>query len=910
MRAGGLRLFAARVLAVAVCTIGVAASTPLPVPQSTAIQPLEWPPPSDPQLSQAYSASKQARDRRDYAEGTAAYTALVDRARQLHDDLWEARGLYGLGAMQSTQLKLDEANPKLEQAIAIFERLGDLHDLGAACVRRGANADTARKADEARRWFGRAVAAFDAAHDIAGKALAEFDDLRSRSAGPDDPRFPIVLEDARASGDHSIEGALLHAWGDEYFNAGDFEKAAERLAEAAALLERDNVDPNQLGTTYNSLGRLYRAHGQLTIALQYQMKALAIHEKLGFPYSYIQSLNAVAVTYQFLGDLAHATTYFKRALTVAEHGSTPQIVSFLRASYGDALVQMGQYSAGRALLIGALPETDPFYYTLRMGQIARADVGLRRFALARDEASDALAHCDDGARDQCLFVRLTRAYAETQLGDLDTALADHTAAVQQLEAQHASLAASDFMKQGFQEAWEPAYSLQIDLELRRGRTSEALEAAELGRSRALLDLLASREQTAAAASPMPSAIAHPTTSDSLRSGSVASPATVPQLVQIAARLQSTLVLYWVGDDHISIWTVAGDGTIHSAVTAMTARHLASLVKAVTAFASADDATAHAAIATRGAQSVPIVIAEQPGWHELYDALIQPIAAYLPARNGARVTIIPHGSLMAVPFAALKDRQGRYLVERYTIHEAPAGGLFAFTAQARKPDARSGSALLIADPTPTPRSAGEPPLPRLPGADIEVDAIAKLLPAGHATVLANAAATEPRVVEAIAHQALLHFATHAVVRDSNPSASFLALGRPADRSTSGELTPDKIYALKITADLVVLSACRSGGGPPNGDGVAALARAFFYAGAPSVMVSVWDVADSPTNRLLPAFYRAWLAGADKASALRTAQLKLIADLRAGRVTVHTKLGDFVLPENPAFWAGFVLLGEAD
>ena len=619
----------------------------------------------------------------------------------------------------------------------------------------------------------------------------------------------------------------------------------------------------------------------------------------------------MAATYQFMGDLARATTYFKRALTVAEHGGTPQIVSFLRASYGDALVQMGQYTAGRALLIGALPDAAPFYYTVRMDQIAHADIGLRHFTLARDEATDALAHCSVASHEECLQARLTRAYALTQLGDLDAALADHTAALQQLEAQHASLAASDFMKQGFQEVWEPVYSLQIDLESRRGHTREALEAAEFGRSRALLDLLASRQETAAAASPTPAAIAPRSTSDSLRSGSVASPATVPQLVQIAARLQSTLVLYWVGDDHIYIWTVTGDGTIHSAVTAMTTHELTSLVKAVTAFgAGADDGAAHPTIATRGAQAVPIVIAEQPGWRELYDALIQPIAAYLPATAGARVTIVPHGPLMAVPFAALKDRQGHYLVERYTIHEAPAGGLFAFTAQARKANARSGGALLIADPTPTPRSAGEPPLPRLPGADLEVDAIAKLLPAGHATVLADAAATEPRVVEAIAHQALLHFATHAVVRDSNPSASFLALGRPADRSSSGELTPDKIYALKLDADLVVLSACRSGGGPPNGDGVAALARAFFYAGAPSVIVSVWDVADSPTNRLLPAFYRAWLAGADKASALRTAQLKLIADLRAGRVTVHTKLGDFVLPENPAFWAGFVLLGEAD
>jgi len=63
-------------------------------------------------------------------------------------------------------------------------------------------------------------------------------------------------------------------------------------------------------------------------------------------------------------------------------------------------------------------------------------------------------------------------------------------------------------------------------------------------------------------------------------------------------------------------------------------------------------------------------------------------------------------------------------------------------------------------------------------------------------------------------------------------------------------------------------------------------------------------------LLPAFYRHWLAGEDKASALRAAQLALIRSLRAGQVKVTLPVGTFVLPEDPAFWAAFVLLGEPD
>jgi CHAT domain-containing protein len=69
-----------------------------------------------------------------------------------------------------------------------------------------------------------------------------------------------------------------------------------------------------------------------------------------------------------------------------------------------------------------------------------------------------------------------------------------------------------------------------------------------------------------------------------------------------------------------------------------------------------------------------------------------------------------------------------------------------------------------------------------------------------------------------------------------------------------------------------------------------------------------VADEPANRLLPGFYRAWLGGQSKARALRTAQLQLLRDLRAGKVLLQTQAGLVTLPEHPVFWAGFVLIGE--
>jgi len=66
----------------------------------------------------------------------------------------------------------------------------------------------------------------------------------------------------------------------------------------------------------------------------------------------------------------------------------------------------------------------------------------------------------------------------------------------------------------------------------------------------------------------------------------------------------------------------------------------------------------------------------------------------------------------------------------------------------------------------------------------------------------------------------------------------------------------------------------------------------------------------STRTVPAFYRNWMAGASKARGLRRAQLRLLADLRAGTVRVETRAGPIILPENPRFWAGFILIGEPE
>ncbi|RMF83728.1 MAG: CHAT domain-containing protein, partial [Planctomycetota bacterium] len=266
------------------------------------------------------------------------------------------------------------------------------------------------------------------------------------------------------------------------------------------------------------------------------------------------------------------------------------------------------------------------------------------------------------------------------------------------------------------------------------------------------------------------------------------------------------------------------------------------------------------------------------WRELsrslYDRLLKPVASRL---RTPRLVIVPHGVLHYLPFAALDDGE-QMLIDRFRIRVLPNTSVIPFLNDA---DAQ-GSALVLGNP-----DRGDPGLD-LPGAEREALAISEVLT--DARIRLRGDASESALRGQGQQFRIVHIASHGQFRPDSPLSSRLLLA--GDDRNDGDLTAAELYTMRLSAELVTLSACETGlGEVASGDDVLGLTRGFLYAGADSVLASLWEVDDAATAMLMSAFYR-HLGSTDRADALRRAQLE-----------TRERYPDAF------FWAAFQLVGAA-
>jgi CHAT domain-containing protein len=264
----------------------------------------------------------------------------------------------------------------------------------------------------------------------------------------------------------------------------------------------------------------------------------------------------------------------------------------------------------------------------------------------------------------------------------------------------------------------------------------------------------------------------------------------------------------------------------------------------------------------------------------------------------RLVIIPDGPMHGIPFAALRDPAGKYLVERAVVSSAGSATLFVFSLL------RDGT--FSANSRPTALLFGNPKfdkgleeargLSSLPAAGREVATIGALY-AGAAQVVVEEDATVSRFLSSAPGSTVIHIAAHAVTNANTPSRSVLLLA-PSGNQTGALSAADLLRNARLDQSrLFVLAACSSAGGAPVGaEGLAPLVRPLIAAGVPAVVGSLWDVEDTTAEDLLVRFHQHFRKGLDAAAALRKAQLEALRDRRVG-------------VNAPLVWAPYQVIGYA-
>jgi CHAT domain-containing protein/tetratricopeptide (TPR) repeat protein len=308
----------------------------------------------------------------------------------------------------------------------------------------------------------------------------------------------------------------------------------------------------------------------------------------------------------------------------------------------------------------------------------------------------------------------------------------------------------------------------------------------------------------------------------------------------------------------------------------------------------------------------------PAGRHLFRILLSEAMASLPPRVG-HLIIIPDGPLTGLPFetlplpAAAPMANEDYLISRYSVSYGVSCSSLLFLKERVRMGNFSKELLAMGNPSyPSRKSAGKRPklseagfmrdlyesqgfeLAPLRRSQDEVKKIAGFFPKHKADVYLGKDATEGRLKKAgLENYEVVHFACHAYQDEKVPFRSGLFLSLDEGQVDDGFLHAREAAALRFRAELVVLSACRTSSGyVEEGEGSMGLTRVFFYAGARSIVSSLWEVSDRAVAEFMPRFYRHLTRGESKAQALRSAKLEML-DSRYS---------------HPFYWAAFVFTGE--
>jgi CHAT domain-containing protein len=839
-------------------------------------------------------------------QASRLYKQALQGFRALGAQSEEAYVLLNLGEVDSDLDTPYKGFEHLQEALEIFRRLGDL---GGEAETLSSTAffytllgekqkalDLARRALEMRVPIGDLIGEAHSFYQIARiyQSMAEWDSARIY--------FQRALEVQRLAGDRAGQGFSLTALADVYEGLGREEEAFVHLDKALEL-HRTTRDTGATARVYSQMGSLYAATGEAEKALEAYRLALPILHSLGGRSEETLTRIRMGRAEESLGDLDAALATYRQALKMGR-------ISYVRREQADAL-----YGIARVLRQKGHPRES-----------------LRHIDQALDLVEELRAEVTaDKLRSSFLASR--RPYYEFAI-DLRMELAGkepgkgHLAAAIQISERARARSLLDILREvrtDIRQGVSPGL-LQRDAKLRERLNDLAVEQERLSLEAGgtaylakiegdLAELLQSYRELQAeirAESPRYAALTQP---DPLSVDAIQrqlDPSTY--LLEFALGAQRSY-LWAIGQDGVESFTLPGREEIENAVGAFydlaTARNRRLRFETEGEYRERVERSAREL--ARVSESLGVM---------LFESLVP----YLAARPAVqRLAIVGEGALQYLPFAALSwpsTVQPDFVIEHFEVVHLPSASTLAILRRelAHRP-APAGVLAVLADPVFSMqdsrmqaglaqgdsqiRSSAAVDLPsvalrypRLSFTGGEAAAILRLVPASKRLArigfdASRAAMSDP----GLGDFRILHFATHAVLNSEHPELSGIVLslldrqGRPLD----GFLRLYEIYNLQLSADLVVLAACRTGlGEEVRGEGLVGLTRGFMYAGAPRVVATLWDVDDEASAELMQRFYRALLQEGERpAAALRSVQMAMAREERW---------------REPFYWGGFVLQGE--
>jgi CHAT domain-containing protein len=711
---------------------------------------------------------------------------------------------------------------------------------------------------------------------------------------------------AAQSGSRDIRAVVIMNMGSVYAAMLLYERAIESYEEAGAIYE-------EIGAAHevrHVLARIANVHwnigykegdaGEYSTALELYQEAFALNEEIGDRVGTIRMRTAIANCLAGMGRLEEARQSYRSAATVAEELGRTDIEWTSYLGMADCFEQAGMLDSARVYNDRAIEIMETSRGKALSEETKAAFLGQRAFVyetqvhvlgkLYRESGKDEYAREAFAAAERGKARALLDAMAEGRV-DLDSGVTPEL--VEERTALERSIATVQYRMRLAEEEGAPGDSIKA--------FKRQLRALENDLGQVLEKIRLNNPRFAA-----------------MDAGEPSDPGAIQQSL-LNGKKDRVLLEYSLGDSASYLWAMTGkDVKLH----VLPPRpEIEPLVRDL-----------RKGLTTPGANGDSALVATSA---ELYRILLAPVAREID--KAKLVYVVPDGVLSIIPFEVLL-REARevpgsdvdavtrnrffaglsYAFEDREVRYGPSATTLAMLMSDEKKDTRGLSLLAVGDPVFGDRDeeAGLPAEPEpeqgpksdddggglrggldpLPFTRDEVETISGFFDEDRATVLLGEDAREARLTEPgfLADFDIVHFATHGLIDERRPERSKLALSFPEDPSEDGYLQASEIYRLDLGADLVVLSACETGlGRMVRGEGVLGLPRAFFYAGASSVVVSLWSVSDQSTSRLMAAFYERMISrGESPARALAGAK----ADLR--------KEGEFA---HPFYWSPFVVMG---